>query len=602
MSGKVQNLGDGNAKALQALLQSLSPDLAAEGGGKLSADAVQKLSAKLEQLVGNDIGEPQQRNEEGQLLNEEGLPIIDITEPLQVSETQIDSVFLDENAPSPLSALPPSEKERRERERDRILDLLEQEEEMEQAREDGLSQEQRQEILRKRKLAAQDEAARLKASKEMQKKMGKALLKDMAASRDKHAPVQTPAANSDIAVEEAIHVPRKTVKFADAADEVDVPVPREESPDWGDVVPARLRAKTAGSLMSKAHAQFDAQQPMKMQVVERMPGKPRVEETQPDSDDESEPPDSPLMSDSDEEGRLESDEELAEEVDLDYAQHQREITLEYHTRRAKMAETTSSALRSHSHDPLVHKTAEESLTQSSRKPAISHFQADRLTSSYNAVAPSSSTSLGANVLPASSAQTLQRAIRVGKLDSDDRLVGGEAGESGSEDEDDAVMQEIVELLKKGEVYNLGPDGDFIHTVPPPKPPATEAPPVAAPMPLPPTSRKPPTSKFKLARAGQRPFSAPSASEVSDSSTPTSTVARSSPKLPSMAESRSTTASVLSSTVVEKPSAAFTSMIIDSPSFPGPPSTPETRRPQQPPTVVRAADKPGKVSRFLAERM
>ncbi|KAJ7775162.1 hypothetical protein B0H16DRAFT_1509778 [Mycena metata] len=598
MSGKAQSLGDANAQALQALLQSLSPDLAAEGGGKLSADAVQKLSAKLEQLVGNDIGEPQQRNDEGQLLNEDGLPIIDITEPLQVSEMQMDSVFLDEDAPIPLSALPLSEKERRRRERDRILDLLEQEEEIEQAREDGVSQEQRQEILHKRKLAAQDEAARLKASKEMQKKMGKALLKDMAASRDKHAPVQPPAANSDIAVQEAIHVPRKTVKFADAADEVDVPEPREESPDWGDVVPARLRAKTAGSSLSKAHAQFDAQQPMKMQVVERMPGKPRVEEPQPDSDDESDPPDSPLMSDSDEEGRLESDEELVEEVDLDYAQHQREITLEYHTRRAKMAETTSSALRSHSHDPLVHKTAEESLTQPSRKPAISHFQANRLTSSYNAAAPSSSTSLGANVLPASNAQTLQRAIRVGKLDSDDRLVGGEAGESGSEDEDDAAMQEIVELLKKGEVYNLGPDGNFIHTVPPPKPPATETSPAAAPTPPPSTSRKPSTSKFKLARAGQRPSPAPSA-EVSGSSTPTSTVTRSSPKLSSTAESRATTASVLSSTVVEKP---FATMIIDSPSFfPGPPSIPETRRPQQPPTVVRAA-KPAKVSRFLAERM
>ncbi|KAJ7172200.1 hypothetical protein C8R46DRAFT_1085101 [Mycena filopes] len=596
MSGQAQNLNEGNASALQALLQSLGPGSAAEGGG-LSAEAVQKLSARLEQLVGDGAGESQERNEEGQLLNEEGLPIIDITEPLQVSETQHEPLFVDETPPIAPSALSAAERERRRRERERILDLLEQEEETAQAKEDGVSEEKRQEILRKRKLAAQDEAARLKAAKEMQKKMGKALLKGMGTSRHEPAPAQPPAVNSDAGAEEVMQTPRKSVKFADAA-EVEIREPEEETPDWGDVVPARLRPPTRDSLLSKAHAQFDAQQPMKSQVVERMPGKPQVEEPQPDSDDESEPPDSPINSDSDQEGQFGSDEELADEIDLDYAQHQREITLEYHTRRVKMAETTSSALQAHSYDQAPHQTAEESLNQSSRKPAISHFQANRLASSYNTAAPASSRSLGANVLPASSAQTLQRAIRVGKLDSDDRLVGGDAGESGSED-DDAAMQEIVELLKKGEVYNLGPDGNFIHTVPPQKPSDTSAPPVTAPTPLPPTSRKPSTSKFKLARAGQRSVSA---SDVSDPSTPPSNAARSSPKLPSVGESRSATVDVLSSTVVEKPSAAFSSMIIDSPSFPGPPSIPETRRPQQPPTVVRASDKRAKVSRFLAERM
>ncbi|KAJ7510140.1 hypothetical protein B0H11DRAFT_1957866 [Mycena galericulata] len=532
MSG---NLNDGSA---QGFRRSPRPD------------AVRKLSEKLTELVGDGGEHFQNRNEQGQLLNEEGLPIIDITEPIHVSDTPSTSLFPDED-------LPPSEQERRRRERDRVLDLLEQEEQREHAKEDELSQEQRQEILRKRKQAAQDEVARLKAAKAMQKKMGKALLQGLSESR-------------------------------------------EETPDWGDVVPARLRSNSGRSLMSKA--QIDAH-PMKMQVVERIPGKPKIEEPQPDSDDESEPPDSPTVAGSDEEGGFGSDEDLVEEVDLDFVRHQREITLEYHEKRARMAETTSNAMKSQSQDQndVSPKTAEESLNQSSRKPAISHFQANRLAASYNTAAPSSSQSLGVNVVPAASAQTLQRAIRVGKLDSDNRLVGGDAGESGSEDE--AAMQEIMELLKKGEVYNLGPDGNFLHAVPPPSNPSPSTSAVIDAPPL--TSRKPPTSKFKLARSGQRPSAAAAPSpEPPGSSTPPSNAARSSPKLPTpMTESGAPSSSrtnVLSSTVIEKSpcsaaSVAFDSVIV-SPSFP------EVRRPQQPPTVARAADKPAKVSRFLAERM
>jgi hypothetical protein len=347
----------------------LSPDSAAEGSGKLSPAAIQKLSARLAELVGDDAGGSQHRNEEGQvcmwgyccqiqyldclqLLNEEGLPIIDIEEPIPVSDAHSASEFLDEDAPIPAAALPISEQERRRRERDRILDQLEEEEQMELAKGEETSQEQRQEILRKRKEAAQDEIARLKAAKDMQRKMGKALLRDMATSRDETKPTQTP----DIAVQEAHDAPpapKKTVTFVDAEPEVETPEsPQGETSDWGDVVPARLRANSGRSLMSSS--QFGAH-PMKMQVVERTPGRP-VEEPQPDSDDESEPPDSPTIADSDEEGGLESDEELAEEIDLDFASHQREIALEYHTKRAKMAETTSNAMQSHFLNDASHKT------------------------------------------------------------------------------------------------------------------------------------------------------------------------------------------------------------------------------------------------------
>ncbi|KAJ7286109.1 hypothetical protein C8J57DRAFT_1286754 [Mycena rebaudengoi] len=600
--GKIQNLSDGSTQALQALLHSLAPETAA-GNGKLSPAAFQKLSEKLTELVGGDSGEPQNRNADGQLLNEDGDPIIDISEPVQNQGTSAASIFLDDDVPIPLTALPVSEQERRRRERERILDLLEQEEQIEESKEEEESFEQRQETLRKRKQAAEDEKAKLKAAKEMQKKMGKALLQSMSTAPNQSTSAP-PILEPNPSVAEAA-APRRSVKFADT-EEGDDGAP--QSLDWGDVVPARLRASTGRTLMSKTLDTF----PMKMHVVERTPGKPPPEQPPVDSDDESEPPGSD--SDSDREGALLSDGELAEEADLDFAQHQREIALQYHEKRNKMAEATSDALRSHSNDHEPVKTAEETLSQSSRKPAVSVFQANRLASSYAAATPSSSKSLGPNVIPAASTRTLQRAIRTGKLDSENRLVGID-GESGSENEDEGAMQEILELLKKGEVYNLGPDGNYIHTVPPP---STNAPSADAPTPskpdIPPplASRKPPTSKFKLARAGQRPPAAVlSSPDRSGSSTPQTDVARSSPKLASpIAEnhplgSSASRPNVLSSTVVEKPTNFLGNppvfpMIVDSPSFPAAP------RLTQPPSIMRAGEsgssKPAKVSRFLADRM
>ncbi|KAJ7272063.1 hypothetical protein B0H12DRAFT_1092672 [Mycena haematopus] len=591
MNGETKNLSDGSAQALQALLHSLTPDGA---GGKISQAATEKLSARLSELLGDDTEGPQHRNQSGQFLNDDGLPIIEITEP--ASDARPASEFLGDDAPVPLTALSVSEQDHRRRERDRILDLLEEEERMEHSREhvrEEISEEQRQEILRKRKMAAQEEFVRLQAAKDMQRKMGKALLRDMNTSRDKPTPDPTPGFPLE-GQGTALNI-RRTVTFAD---EVEAPESRDaETSDWGDVIPARLRAKGEPSLV--ADAQFDGT-PMKMRVVERIPGKPV--EPQSDSDDESEPSDSPTIADSDE--GLQSDEELADEVDIDFAHHQREIALEYNSKRARMAETTSNALQSHFHDQ-DDKASEHFVNQSPRKPAISHFQANRLASSYNAATPSL-TSLGANVVPASTAHTFQRAIRLGKLDSDNHLVGADAGDSGSDEEGYAAMQEITELLEKGEVYNLGPDGNYLHVVPPTSTSAsvpTIQTPVVTPDGPPPSSRKPSMSKFKLAHPGRSLSAATPSPGASRSSTPTSNVGRSSPKLSSSAaESHSSTSSppkpAVLSTVVEKstPSINTVSTIIDSPSFP------ESRRPQRPPTVVRAADKQAKVSRFLADRM
>lgn len=65
---------------------------------------------------------------------------------------------------------------------------------------------------------------------------------------------------------------------------------------------------------------------------------------------------------------------------------------------------------------------------------------------------SASTSLGPSVIPASRQKSLQEAIRLGKIENN-HLVGGEEGESGSEDE---AVREVLELLSNGRIHNAGP--------------------------------------------------------------------------------------------------------------------------------------------------
>jgi len=174
------------------------------------------------------------------------------------------------------------------------------------------------------------------------------------------------------------------------------------------------------------------------------------------------------------------------------------------------------------------------------KPSLSRFKADRIAASYNASTSSSSpsTSLGASV---SSTRTLQRAIRAGKL-VDERLVGGDA-DSASEEENEGI-QEVLDLLRKGEVYNLGPDGNYIHA--PARASSNESPSGTSslslatasnlqPSPLP-TLHRPRTSKFKLSRSqpGRPPAAVAtplSSNRSSRDHTPVSRDDQSSPKVP-----------------------------------------------------------------------
>ena len=253
---------------------------------------------------------------------------------------------------------------------------------------------------------------------------------------------------------------------------------------------------------------------------------------------------------------------------------------------------------------------EASLTGDRPKPAISKFKADQIVSS--------STSLDGFIVPASQSALMRGAVNLGKLE-DDQLVGG------PEDSDDD-LKDIMELIKQGEVENVGPnlpDGSSPQNV------ERDA------YSLPPPKARNKTSRFKINRGGalqtyerttdDSPFigiepptpvaldvieregslrletdqRTPSSSPSPIPDTPLTVVERSSPKLPSgdiplvteslpptrvsrkpAGPSQSTTSAVrelapASGITREKtptPSKTQPPAVIDSPSFRSPPST------------------------------
>ncbi|PBK92844.1 hypothetical protein ARMGADRAFT_1063081 [Armillaria gallica] len=618
-----RHLAEGGPEALRALFNAIEP-----GADKnLSPEALQRLSEKLTEFSGvvdaakdtlnaNSGGEPQ--------LNEEGLPIIDINEPdLEVGSSS--NVPLSEPDLIPLSSLSPGELEVRKRERDRILDMLETEEEMLERKTKEVATERRRETLQNMKEASREGVKDFAQTREMQKKMGKALLRNMAEAREKEAKEKMEREAEDLKKEKAKAKkgPQKTVTFAEPEKEEDEEEAAELMHEWGDVAQGRLTSAKRSTLLSQLN---DSTLPMKMSVVERAPGQsnppPEPPQILADSDDESEPPLSEGGSSSD--NPSDGDEEVEEGFDMDYALHQREIALEYHKKRQTIGRDVSLAMRSHTHEEDEDQEQPSSSAPRKKTP-LSHFKSERLASSYGASSPSSSSSpasqsLGAAVLPVSGAETLRNAVRIGKLDSDNRLVGG--AESDSEGDNEAV-QEIIRLLEKGEAYNTGPS----------KTKGSSAKSSILPESLPPLLPKTKPSKFKAARSqAGRPVTP---SSPNDSSTPVSKVQRSSPKLPPAATN------VFPSTVMDSPSfpaGDVMSMIVESPSFPQPQTAPTSRptvmssavressqpqrressRPQRPPTVVPVSsmvkeanpsgnqpvaerNPPKKVSRFMAER-
>ncbi|KAG2158479.1 uncharacterized protein EDB93DRAFT_1199376 [Suillus bovinus] len=444
MSGHIKDMNDSYTEALQALFTSLAPKGPdTSPSSKLAPSQLKHLANKIDEILGGaSEGEGLQQNEKGELLNDEGLPIIDITEPaVDISDMNSPAGSFHEPDLIPESSLSASEREQRRRARDHILAKLEEEERLQSERDEEEEREKRIEDIRKRKEAAKAEMERLRAAKEMQKKMGKALLKNLAEAREKEERKLKDLIEKEPSKSDSPK-PKKTVTFAN-------PSSPDESSATGE-------SKTTGSSIDWGR------HPMKMHVVERHPASYQPSsEIQPECDSDDEPF-STTSSTPDEAGDMpyesytsgsedddgSDDGLLEEEFDWDSAQHHREVALEYYKKRHVIGMEAARAMTSHTHDDEEWNQGDIAPDRRP-KPSVSRFRADRMATAYD---KSTSTSLASSVIPASRQKSLQEAIRLGKIEND-HLVGGEEGESGSEDE---AVREVLELLKNGHIHNAGP--------------------------------------------------------------------------------------------------------------------------------------------------
>ena len=248
---------------------------------------------------------------------------------------------------------------------------------------------------------------------------------------------------------------------------------------------------------------------------------------------------------------------------------------------------------------------------------MSRFKADHLTRAHNHI-PIASTSLESSVIPAGSSPDVQRAIRLGRLESD-KLVG--ADDSSSENESEAIKM-ALEMVKNGSLRDTR-SAD-------PSPPITSSFPAAresrVSQPIVESEPQPNTQTSTTSRshAGEpRPPRSPSAVDhhLPDHSEHLSLSPGPSPSHASPRVAAKHPPAAVHAPGQSNPNAAPQfSMIIDSPSFAPPTSKPENSvRPDRPPIVMssivresgdgtsrntsqaRNSTAQRRVSRFKAER-
>ncbi|KAI0034518.1 hypothetical protein K488DRAFT_83925 [Vararia minispora EC-137] len=600
--GSTQSLTASRVEGLHALLSKLSPG-DVKGGEPMSNEQLMRISDKLGDLLG-DAPDGERRSERGELLNEEGLPIIDITEPVPALDEDSDAAqpsapplpLIPGHGPRALTPLSPEELAHDRAEIDSFFDLLEAEEAVEEVRNEEHDRQREREELERRKANAAKELERLRSAKAMQKKMGKALLRGLSEgpASQQPAPVLRMDPDGNKTTPEGATVKGKKVSFAQDIPGEEISTPRAANP-------------------ASNSRPTDLGQPMKFKIVERNPTKPPpmpvvsvTSAADGDSDDESmvapsddgdevlSTADSPPTSDhaaDDSEGDLPEDPVEVDEIDFDDAMHQREIALAYYEKRATIGQEAARAMAAHSHEPVQHEwdqpdvPLDANLTQAGPR-AASRFKASRVAQAYSTSVPRStlSTSLGGSVLPGD-VPTLRSAIRLGKLE-DNGLVGGEEGESGSELEDDDDARAFMDAMRRGEITNAGavanadalvaaltaayggstPSESASGLSTAADTPVVSAPPSEAPL-VTPEYAKPKASKFKLVRGLM-----PSVTPPVGVATPATDDARSSPKLPTSEAvfKRKTGTTVKSPSGFSVPAAAVPSATLSKPAASAPP--------------------------------
>lgn len=255
----------------------------------------------------------------------------------------------------PLAGLSDEARARLRAKRNQILDLLEKEEKETELAQRRREAEEQESNAQKRREEAAKEKEKLQETRELQKKMGRALLLNVSRAKEKERQEQEAQRLQDEVADldrkRSPTVKKKTVAFAERTEQIDRSETESESvnsAEWGDLTPGRLTRRKRPDLVSQALLD---QHPMKMNVVERTPTEKTSKPTRRglDSDDDSEPDFLPGSSESEEEPTLETD-----EIDFDAAQHQREIALEYYTKRDTVGKAAAQVIAGHSPEVGIH--------------------------------------------------------------------------------------------------------------------------------------------------------------------------------------------------------------------------------------------------------
>ena len=312
-------------------------------------------------------------------MNEEGLPIVDITEPFAEPSRAPPSTSASIQGHVPNLAPPASnesldQKARRKAEMDRIFDTLEEEERMEEERERRRDMPAPVPVVDEETRKRLEHEQRL-AQRELQKKMGKALIQNITKQREKEEQDAKALETSPTTAEcsssgQKTVKPKKSVTFSlpdDQEAKDSKPKPKAKpSLAWGDVSVGSLRS---GLPKARIKSEEARRQPMKMEVIERIHGQ-SLEPDPPerDSDDESNPgvPEVPMDEDDEEntpelDGDFDDsegsghehagfDEDEEDEFDFAEAAQQREMALEYMRLKGSIGEDAYRAMTSHTHE------------------------------------------------------------------------------------------------------------------------------------------------------------------------------------------------------------------------------------------------------------
>ena len=292
-----------------------------------------------------------------QLIGEEGLPVVEISEIVDPTDLRTNISRPTPVTVEPLIPLASLSDEARTRlrvKRNQVLDLLEDEEKQEEISRENQEAKEREAMTRKKKEEVVKDVGRLKEVREIQKKMGRALLLNVSKAREKERQEKEEQQLRDEEAEKdrkrSPAITKKCVAFAEHTELIEVPEADVDSAnvDWGDVTPGRLMQRKRPTLLSQALLDMH---PMKLNVVERQPTGQAISGTisqsteAVDSDDDSDLELGSDSTESEEEPTLETD-----EVDFETAQHQREVVLEYYTKRNTVGRGAAQTMVDTPHD------------------------------------------------------------------------------------------------------------------------------------------------------------------------------------------------------------------------------------------------------------